>query len=125
MALKDLYESWAFKPLAGVGAADTPIKQSEGNVAVNFLQDTYQPRKEVKVNRTPGDKVVTQATADDATVGLFKPEAFEYYSTLFASPLKTFKSKLVHKYNAQGTSPADKYETANPNAPGTLYSTNK
>jgi len=60
MGLKETYESWVFRPIAGVGANATPVKQSEGDVSVNFLQDTYQPRKEV--NRAPGDTVVTQAT---------------------------------------------------------------
>ncbi len=68
MGLKETYESWVFRPIAGVGANATPVKQSEGDVSVNFLQDTYQPRKEV--NRAPGDTVVTQATEDNATAGM-------------------------------------------------------
>lgn len=123
MALKDIYENWSFKPILGVGANDTPVKQSEGRVAVDYLPNTYQT--EVK-NRAPRDTVVTQATADDATNGTFNTtSAFKYYSTLFNSPLKTFKSKVVHLYNAQGTDTA-KYATSNEikNTPGALYSTN-
>jgi hypothetical protein len=123
MALKDIYESWAFKPILGVGASDTPVKQSEGRVAVDYLPNTYQT--EVR-NRTPGNKVVTQATGDDTTNGTFNTtSAFKYYSTLYSSPLKTFKSKVVHLYNAQGTD-ASKYATSNEirNTPGALYSTN-
>lgn len=123
MALKDIYESWAFKPILGVGANDTPVKQSEGRVAVDYLPNTYQT--EVR-NRSPRDTVVTQATTDDATNGTFNTTtAFKYYSTLFNSPLKTFKSKVVHLYNAQGGDTA-KYSTSNEikNTPGALYSTN-
>ena len=123
MALKDLYESWAFKPLAGAGAADTPRTQSEGKVKVDFLPNTYQT--EVR-NRTPGDKVVTQATADDATLGTFNNDsALKYYSTLYNSPLKTFKGKVVQQYNAQGTD-TNKYVSSAEvrNTQGALYSTN-
>lgn len=123
MALKDIYEKWAFRPLAGVGAGDTPIKQSEGKVKVDFLPNTYQT--EVR-NRAPGDKVVNQATADDATNGTFNStSAFKYYSTLVNSPLKTFKSRVVHKYNAQGVD-TTQYVTSNEvrNTQGALYSTN-
>lgn len=121
MALKELYEGWAFKPLAGVGGSDTPIKQSEGKVAVNFLQDTYQPREEDKVNRTPGDTVVSQATGDNETAGLFKQEALGYYSTLINSPLKAYKSRVVHKYNSNSNKTyLDSTQVRN--TPGALYS---
>jgi hypothetical protein len=123
MALKDIYEKWAFRPLAGVGAGDTPVKQSEGKVKVDFLPNTYQT--EVR-NRTPGDKVVNQATVDDATNGTFNTtSAFKYYSTLYSSPLKTFKSRVVHLYNAQGND-STQYITSNEvrNTQGALYSTN-
>jgi hypothetical protein len=123
MALKDIYESWAFKPLAGVGAGANPIKQSEGKVAVDFLPNTYQT--EVR-NRTPGDKVVTQATGDDATAGTFRTEAaLKYYSALYNSPLKTFKGRVVQQYNAQGTD-TNKYVSSAEvrNTQGALYSTN-
>ena len=117
MALKDIYENWAFRPIAGAGAHDTPVKQSEGKVSVDFLPNTYQ---EEVVNRTPGDKVVTQATEDNATAGLFKQEALGYYSTLINSPLKTYKSKVVHKFNS---STNQKYldSTQVRNTPGALY----
>ena len=123
MALKDIYESWTFKPLAGAGAADNPRTQSEGKVKVDFLPNTYQT--EVR-NRTPGDTVVTQATADDATVGTFNTDtAFKYYSELYNSPLKTFKGKVVQQYNAQGTD-TNKYVSSAEvrNTQGALYSTN-
>ena len=123
MALKDIYEQWAFRPIAGVGANQTPVKQSEGDVSVDFLPNTYQT--EVR-NRTPGDKVVTQAAGDDVTDGTFNTtSAFKYYTSLFNSPLKTFKSRVVHLYNAQGTD-ANKYITSNEvkNTPGALYSNN-
>lgn len=123
MALKDIYESWTFKPLTGIGANQTPVKQSEGKVAVDYLPNTYQT--EVR-NRTPQNTVVVQATEDDDTKGMFnKTSAFKYYTSLFNSPLKTFKSKVVHLYNAQGTD-ATKYVTSNNvrNTPGALYNTN-
>lgn len=117
MGLKETYESWAFRPIAGVGASDTPVKQSEGDVSVNFLQDTYQPSKEV--NRTPGDKVVTQATEDNATAGIFKQEALGYYSTLIGSTLKTYKSNVVHKYNNTNATYLESTQVRN--SPGALY----
>lgn len=123
MALKDLYESWAFKPLAGAGSADNPRTQSEGKVKVDFLPNTYQT--EIR-NRTPGDKVVTQATADDATLGTFnKDSALKYYSQLYNSPLKTFKGKVVQQYNAQGADTSKYVSSAEVrNTQGALYSTN-
>lgn len=123
MGLKELYNNWNFKPLRGVGAGANPIKQSDGGVHVDFLPNTYQT--EIR-NRTPGDKVVSQATADDTTNGTFDTtSAFKYYSTLISSPLKTFKSKVVHKYNAQGVD-TTQYVTSNEvrNTQGALYSTN-
>lgn len=120
MALKDIYENWTFRPIAGAGAHDTPIKQSEGKVAVNFLQDTYQPREQDEVNRTPGDTVVVQATEDNATAGLFKQEALGYYSTLINSPLKTYKSRVVHKYSSNA-SKTYLDSTKVRNTPGALY----
>jgi hypothetical protein len=117
MGLKETYESWVFRPIAGVGANATPVKQSEGDVSVNFLQDTYQPRKEV--NRAPGDTVVTQATEDNATAGIFKQEALGYYSTLIGSTLKTYKSRVVHKYN--NTNARYLESTQVRNTPGALY----
>ena len=122
MGLKEIYDSWQFRPIMG-GANKTPKEQKDGKVSVDFLPNTYQT--EVR-NRTPGDKVVSQATADDATNGTFSTNsAFKYYSTLFNSPLKTFKSKVVHLYNAQGND-TSKYATSNEvkNTPGALYSTN-
>ena len=123
MALKDIYESWAFRPIAG--AQNKNVRdQAEGKLAVDFLPNTYQT--EVR-NRTPGNKVVSQATGDDTTNGTFNTtSAFKYYSTLISSPLKTFKSKVVHLYNAQGTDNA-KYATSNQvrNTPGALYNTNR
>jgi hypothetical protein len=123
MRLEDIYRTWQFKPIVGVGASETPVKQSEGRVAVDFLPNTYQT--EVR-NRAPRDTVVVQASADDATRGTFNTNtAFKYYTTLVNSPLKTFKTKVVHLYNAQGT-PNSKYVTSNliRNTPGALYSTN-
>lgn len=122
MALKDIYESWTFRPIVG-GTNKTPRDQSSGTVSVDFLPNTYQT--EVK-NRAPGDKVVTQAVTDDTTNGTFSTTtAFRYYSTLFNSPLKTFKSRVVHLYNAQGTD-ASKYVTSNDvkDTPGALYISN-
>lgn len=122
MGLKELYETWTFKAGNTLGNKN-PRDQKDGILAVDYLPNTYQT--EVK-NRTPNDTVVTQATADDSTNGTFNTtSAFKYYSTLFASPLKTFKSKVVHLYNAQGTDTA-KYATSNEikNTPGALYSTN-
>lgn len=123
MSLKALYENWTFKPLIGVGNGNDPIKQSEGKVAVDYLPNTYQ--SEVK-NRTPGDKVVVQAVDDDTTKGTFNnPAALKHYSALYNSPLKTFKSKVVHLYNAQGTD-GTRYLTSTEvrNTQGALYSTN-
>jgi len=122
MSLKDLYENWPFKTGNQLGNK-TPRDQAEGKIAVNFLQDNYQGG--IK-NRTPGDKVVTQATTDDATVGNFSSAAFSNYSRLFMSPIRTFKSKVVHLYNAQGTDAA-KYVTSDKikKTPGALYNTNR
>lgn len=122
MGLKELYEGWNFRPIMN-GADNNPREQKEGNVAVDFLPNTYQA--EIR-NRTPGDTVVVQATADNATNGMFNPvSAFQYYTTLFNSPLKTYKSQIVHQYNAQGTA-EQKFTTSNQwkNEPGVLYSTN-
>lgn len=124
MSLKDLYNNWNFKAANTLGANKTPREQTEGKIAVDFLPNSYQT--EVR-NRIPGDKVVVQATADDDTKGTFnKTSAFKYYSTLFNSPLRTFKSKLVHIYNAQGTGKNSKYSTSDNirNTPGALYNTN-
>ncbi len=124
MKLEDMYKNWVFKPVAGVGAGNTPVKQSEGKVAVDYLPNTYQT--EVR-NRLPGDKVVVLATDDDKTKGAFnETSAFKYYSTLVSSPLKTFKSKVVHLYNAQG-SDTSKYISSDKirNSPGALYNTNQ
>lgn len=123
MGLKELYEGWAFRPLKDVNQDGTPKKQSEGKFSVDFLPNTYQT--EIR-NRTPGDKIVTQAATDDATNGTFNTTtAFKYYSTLFGGPLRTFKSKIVHLYDAQGAEEA-KYVTSNSirNTPGALYNTN-
>lgn len=124
MRLEDIYRTWTFKPIAGVGASDTPVKQAEGRVAVDFLPNTYQT--EVR-NRTPNNKVVVQATRDDATNGTFRTTtAFNYYTTLYNNnSLRNFKSKVVHLYNAQGTT-NEKYITSNVirNTPGALYNTN-
>jgi hypothetical protein len=118
MALKDIYDNWEFRPiLAGINK--TPREATEGKVAVDFLPNTYQTQV---ANRTPGDKVVTQATEDDQTLGSFNTStAFGYFSTLYNSPLKTFKSRLVHKYN---NSDAGTYldSTVVRNSPGALYS---
>lgn len=118
MALKDLYESWAFKPLAGAGSADTPRTQSEGDVKVDFLQNTYT--KNDTTNRTPGDTVVTQAVEDNTTAGEFNSDALGYYSSLVSSPLKAYKSKVIHKYNSNSN---QKYldSTQTRNSPGALY----
>jgi len=122
MGLKEIYESWNFRPVMN-GANKTPRDQKDGKIAVDFLPNTYQT--EVR-NRAPGDVVVSQATEDDATKGSFNQQALKYYSTLIASPLKTFKSKVVHKYNAQGTSDVAKYTTTSEikDTPGALYNTN-
>lgn len=122
MGLKELYEGWAFRNGNKLGT-NTPREQSDGDVAVDFLPNTYQT--EIK-NRTPTDTVVVQATSDDATNGTFNTTtAFRYYSTLVRSPLTSFKSRIVHKYDAQGTD-ATKYATSNEikNTPGALYNTN-
>ena len=116
MGLKETYETWTFKPLKDTGNADTPPNQSEGKVNVDYLPNTYQSGL---ANRTPQDKVVTQATADDATNGAFNSTAFGYYSTLVDSPLKLFKSQEVHKYKINGN-----YTTQFQNSEGVLYSTN-
>lgn len=124
MGLKETYESWAFRPLKDVNSDGTPRNQSEGKFSVDFLPNTYQ--KEVR-NRTPGDKTVTQAATDDATYGTFNTtSAFKYYSTLFKGPLRSFRSKIVHLYDAQGNDNS-KYVTSNDirNTPGALYNTNR
>jgi hypothetical protein len=123
MTLKELYETWTFKAGNKLGANKTPREQSEGDVAVDFLPNTYQT--EVR-NRTPGDKVVLQDSNPNGTNGTFNTEsAFKYYSTLYNSPLTLFKSRPVHIYNAQGTDKnkfitSDKYR----NSPGALYTNN-
>lgn len=122
MALKDIYESWTFRPILS-GADKSPRNQANGEVAVDFLPNDYQT--EVR-NRAPGDKTVVQATGESDTAGTFNTTtAFKYYSTLYNSPLKTFKAKQVHLYNAQGTD-AQKYITSNAyrNTPGALYINN-
>lgn len=116
MGLKETYETWTFKPIAGAGNADTPRNQAEGKVKVDYLPNTYQ---DGLTNRAPQDKVVTQATADDATNGAFNTAALGYYSTLVDSPLKLFKSQEVHKYKINGN-----YTTQFQNSEGVLYSTN-
>ncbi len=98
-------------------AAGNPRTQSEGKFSVDFLQNTYQ--NEV-ANRTPGDKVVTQATADNATVGEFNTAALGYYSTLVNSPLKAYKSRVIHKYNS-ATNKTFLDSTQIKNTPGALY----
>jgi len=124
MGLIEKYNTWAFKPVMS-GNGNNPINQSEGKVRVDYLPNTYQT--EVR-NRTPGDKVVNQATADDATNGTFKTDtAFKYYTTLTTNTrLTQYKSKLVHRYNAQGTAPNAKFITSDEwkNSKGVLYSTN-
>jgi hypothetical protein len=130
MGLKEMYESWNFRPVME-GDGNTPRNQAEGLVAVDFLPNTYQT--EVR-NRTPGNKTVTQATADDATNGTFntttgpnKLSAFAQYTRLFGNTTLTrYKSKIVHKYNAQGTTPNSKFITSDDwkNSEGVLYSTN-
>lgn len=120
MSLLDMYNNWKFKPLQGAGADATPTNQSAGKVAVDYLPNDYQ--KEVK-NRTPGDKVVTQATADDTTVGAFNTtSAFKHYSTLIKNTTLTlWKNRTIHLYNAQGANYTDKIK----DTPGALYTTNQ
>lgn len=123
MGLLETYQEWNFKPITP-GASKTPRDQSDGKVAVDYLPNTYQKQIE---NRRPTDTVVIQASGDDATNGSFNTTtAFLYYSSLINGPLKNYKSRLVHKYNAQGTSDNDKYATSNEirNTPGALYTTN-
>ena len=118
-----MYENWTFKPLRDVGNGGTPIKQAEGKFSVDYLPNTYQT--EVK-NREVGNKVVTQATEDDATNGTFNTDsAFKYYSTL-VDTFGRYKSRLVHQYNAQGKNDNDRFVTSTSyrNAPGILYNTN-
>jgi len=116
MSLKDLYENWPFKTGNTLGNKN-PRDQKEGKIAVNFLPNTYQDEV---VNRIPGNKVVTQATADNTTVGTFNSAALGYYSTLVSSPLKAYKSKVVHKYNSS-TNKTYLDETGVKNTPGALY----
>jgi hypothetical protein len=123
MRLEDIYRTWTFKPIVGVGASDTPVKQADGKVAVDFLPNTYQA--EVR-NRNPRTTIVTQAAADDRTNGTFKATAFNYYTTLYNNnSLRRFRSNVVHLYNARGTA-NEKYITSNniKDTPGALYSTN-
>jgi len=116
MSLKDLYESWTFKAGNTLGNKN-PRDQKEGKIAVDFLPNTYQGEV---ANRAPGDTVVTQATADNATVGEFNSAALGYYSTLVSSPLKAYKSRAIHKYNSDANK---KYldSTEVRNTPGALY----
>ena len=117
MSLLDLYNSWNFKSANTAGANKTPREVTEGKVAVDFLPNTYQT--EVR-NRTPQNKVVTQATADNATVGEFNTAALGYYSTLVNSPLKAYKSRVIHKYNS-ATNKTFLDSTQIKNTPGALY----
>lgn len=122
MSLLDLYNNWNFRSVNPLPSSKNPKEQSEGKVAVDFLPNTYQ----TEVRNTPRNKPVVPSTGDDTTNGTFKPTtAFRYYSTLVSGPLKSFKSKLVHMYNAQGTN-EQKYITSNSvkNTPGALYSSN-
>jgi hypothetical protein len=120
MSLLDLYNSWSFRAGNTLGNK-TPVDQSQGKIAVDFLPNTYQT--EVR-NRVPGDKAVLQATGDDNTFGTFNTtSAFKRYTTLFNdTSLRVFKGKEVHKYNAQGPTTA-KYITSNNivNTPGAQY----
>lgn len=122
MSLIDLYNNWTFRSVNPLPASKNPKEQSEGKVAVDFLPNTYQ----TEVRNTPRNQPVIPSAGDDTTNGTFNTTtAFRYYSTLVNSPLKSFKSKLVHLYNAQGTD-AQKYITSNSirNTPGALYSNN-
>ncbi len=122
MSLLDLYNNWNFRNVSPLPSTKNPKEQSEGKVAVDFLPNTYQ----TEVRNTPRNQPVVPSTGDDTTNGTFKPTtAFRYYSTLVNGPLKSFKSKLVHMYNAQGTN-EQKYITSNSvkNTPGALYSSN-
>jgi hypothetical protein len=118
MGLKELYETWQFRPIMN-GANNTPPKQSEGEVAVDYLPNEYQA--EIR-NRTPGDKVVVQATDDDDTKGMFNKEsAFKYYSTLIT---QYGTKSQIYKAQAGDT---NKFVNSNSwkNSPGVLYSTNQ
>lgn len=123
MSLLDLYNDWKFRPVAGLPQSATPPEQSQGNVAVDFLPNTYQ----TEVRNSSKNVPVMPATGDDATNGTFKPDtSFRYYSTLVSGPLKSFKSRIIHLYNAQGTD-REKYITSDSirTTPGALYNNNK
>jgi hypothetical protein len=123
MGLKELYESWTFKSVTPLSTSQNAREQSKGNVAVDFLPNTYQ----AEVRNTARNQPVLPSSGDDTTNGTFKPStAFKYYSTLVSGPLKSFKSRVVHLYNAQGTNKNDRYVSSDKvrNTPGALYSTN-
>jgi len=92
------YDTFQFRPVGTLPANATPKRQANGEVAMNFLSNDVQ--EEIR-NRTPGNKVVTQATADNATNGTFKQSVLtQYYTNLTNNTLfSNFKSRLVHIYN--------------------------
>jgi hypothetical protein len=115
MGLKETYLAWNFRPIMD-GQNKTPLEQKEGKVAVDFLPNDYQA--EIR-NRTPGDKVVVQATDDDDTKGMFNKEsAFKYYSTLIG---KYSTVAQLYKAQAEDTDTFTK-STSWSSAPGVLYS---
>lgn len=126
MGLKELYDEWKFRPILA-GEKKTPREQASGEVAVNFMDETYQTQ--VK-NRTPNDKTVTPSTEEDKTSGTFTDAAFKMYST-FLDKTKTRKYynrdlATTHKYNGQGTD-KERFTTSDAwkGSPGVLYSTNQ
>lgn len=124
MSLKDLYESWTFRREMPVGgnASATPRQQASGQVGVDFLPNTFQQEF---TPRPLGDKTVLLETNPEKTKGTFhETTALRYYTTLFSDSLRrVFGGKTVHKYNAAGTSPNDRYLTSDgiSGTPGANY----
>jgi hypothetical protein len=113
MSLKDLYLSWTFRTPTAINTQDgvaTPREQANGDVAVDFMSNEFQT--EVR-NRPFKNTTVTQATEDDKTAGTFTNNAlFRYGEKVKDTLLTMYKGKNVHKFNAQGVNPNDKYITS-------------
>jgi len=126
MSLEELYNQTNFRNKLNTkfnggayGTPASPVDQAtDGSVAVDFLDNTYQ--SEVR-NRTPGDKTVVQAVGDDTTNGTFTTRAFTHYTSLTANTALTRQATL-HMYNARNNE--KKYESSIAGTPGALYNTN-
>ncbi len=82
MGLKEIYEATTLTvPAEARDKAASPVANADG---VNFYdrQSTFQDHFK---KRAKDDKIVTQATADDATNGKFTSKALLFYADLVAA----------------------------------------